>query len=60
MCYERGSHILAFSLSWRVVGRVRTEGFVGLTGLGRAALLGWGPLRVTVCAWCVSVWVGPV
>ena len=31
--------------------------FVGLTGLTAPALLGWG-LRVIVCAWSVSVWVG--
>ena len=34
------------------------EDFVGLTGLTAPALLGWG-LRVIVCAWSVSVWVGP-
>ena len=55
---------------WLVVGRARfgslarsagrsgPEGFVGLTGLTAPALLGWG-LRVIVCAWSVSVWVGP-
>ena len=39
-------------------GRSGPEDFVGLTGLAAPALLGWG-LRVTVCAWSVSVWVGP-
>ena len=55
---------------WLVVGRARLlarslggsvgdpEDFVGLTGLAAPALLGWG-LRVIVCAWSVSVWVGP-
>ena len=33
------------------------EDFVGLTGLAAPALLGWG-LRVTVCAWSVSLWFG--
>ena len=49
---------LACSLGRRV-GRAGPEGFVGLTGLAAPALLGWG-LRVTVCAWSVSVWVGPL
>jgi len=43
----------------RSAGRSGPEGFVGLTGLAAPALLGWG-LRVTVCAWSVSVWVGPL
>ena len=53
---------------WLVVGRARLlarsagrsgpEDFVGLTGLTAPALLGWG-LRVIVCAWSVSVFVGP-
>ena len=36
----------------------RAVDFVALTGLTAPALLGWG-LRVIVCAWSVSVWVGP-
>ena len=42
----------------RSAGRSGPEDFVGLTGLTAPALLGWG-LRVIVCAWSVSVWVGP-
>ena len=45
----------------RSAGRSNPDGsedFVGLTGLTAPALLGWG-LRVIVCAWSVSVWVGP-
>ena len=42
----------------RSAGRSGPEDFVGLTGLAAPALLGWG-LRVIVCAWSVSVWVGP-
>ena len=45
-------------LARRVGPRSGPEDFVGLTGLAAPALLGWG-LRVTVCAWSVSVWVGP-
>ena len=44
----------------RSAGRSGPEDFVGLTGLAAPAfMLGWG-LRVTVCAWSVSVWVGPL
>ena len=51
------SVVLACSLA-RSAGRSGPEDFVGLTGLTAPALLGWG-LRVIVCAWSVSVWVGP-
>ena len=49
--------VLVFLLA-RSAGRSGPEDFVGLTGLTAPALLGWG-LRVIVCAWSVSVWVGP-
>jgi hypothetical protein len=44
------------SLFWKLQSQ---SDFVGLTGLASPALLGWG-LHVTVCAWSVSVWVGPL
>ena len=56
--FEISVNRLTCSLA-RSAGRSGPEGFVGLTGLAAPALLGWG-LRVTVCAWSVSVWVGPL
>jgi hypothetical protein len=57
--YIRG-HMLACSLGGSVGSRrLRGSDHCALTGLAAPALLGWG-LRVTVCAWSVSVWVGPL
>ena len=56
-CLVVGRASLARLLA-RSAGRSGPEGFVGLTGLTAPALLCWG-LRVIVCAWSVSVWVGP-
>ena len=62
-----GAGLAGWRTGWLVVGRASLlgsagrsgpEDFVGLTGLTAPALLGWG-LRVIVCAWSVSVWVGP-